>query len=214
MSVDMLGGDWQPHNNTGFNLDDDEYHKFEIEWTPYYISYRVDGNEIRHRTNGRDLEIPQNLVMSIFQPGADEIDPYYLPTSTLVDYVEVYHYNSEEGTFWLSYRDDFTYLDSGRWAKGDNTSWKGNNSTFEEKNVFAEPFVDTGRLFLTLDVNEKFKPSDDGCPDKTGEEPNFHVLPAPQNGTLDAAIEKATRAAVTMVRIQLENFSNYLLPPL
>jgi len=38
--------------------------------------------------------------------------------------------------------------------------------------------------------------------------PGFkHDLPAPQEGTLDASIEKATRAAVTLVRDYLESFS-------
>ena len=34
-----------------------------------------------------------------------------------------------------------------------------------------------------------------------------HDLPAPQAGTLDAAIEKATRAAVRGIRDYLEDFS-------
>ena len=34
-----------------------------------------------------------------------------------------------------------------------------------------------------------------------------HDLPAPQEGTLDAAIEKATRAAVRSIRDYLETFS-------
>merc|ERR1712223_718191 len=37
---------------------------------------------------------------------------------------------------------------------------------------------------------------------------DFHVLPPPKSGSLDMAIEKATRVGVTMVRMQLDNFSN------
>merc|ERR1712223_1973182 len=37
---------------------------------------------------------------------------------------------------------------------------------------------------------------------------DFHVLPPPKSGSLDMAIEKATRVGVSMVRMQLDNFSN------
>merc|ERR1712141_640997 len=37
---------------------------------------------------------------------------------------------------------------------------------------------------------------------------DFHVLPPPKSGSLDMAIEKATRVGVSMARMQLNNFSN------
>ena len=49
--------------------------------------------------------------------------------------------------------------------------------------------------------------SDDESPHESDEEPDFHVLPPPKSGTLDSAIEKTSRVLVTMVRTQLENFS-------
>ena len=38
-------------------------------------------------------------------------------------------------------------------------------------------------------------------------EDDFHVINPPQDGTLDAAIEKATRVGVAMVKMQLDQFS-------
>jgi hypothetical protein len=49
--------------------------------------------------------------------------------------------------------------------------------------------------------------SGDDSHEDSDEEPDFHVLPPPKSGSLDMAIEKATRAGVSMVRMQLDNFS-------
>merc|ERR1711994_324116 len=38
-------------------------------------------------------------------------------------------------------------------------------------------------------------------------EDDFHVIDPPKDGTLDAAIEKATRVGVAMVKMQLDQFS-------
>jgi ABC-type Zn2+ transport system substrate-binding protein/surface adhesin len=40
------------------------------------------------------------------------------------------------------------------------------------------------------------------------EHDDFHVLPAPKDGTLERSIEKATRVALVMVRTYLDDFSN------
>merc|ERR1712203_1013748 len=54
--------------------------------------------------------------------------------------------------------------------------------------------------------------SDDDSHDDSHEDSDreygWHVLPSPKHHTLDMAIEKATRVGVTMVRMQLETFSN------
>jgi ABC-type Zn2+ transport system substrate-binding protein/surface adhesin len=78
-----------------------------------------------------------------------------------------------------------------------------------------------GHLLLKLDKNVDDKPdesNDDESHDEHSEDEHsdhesdeehedFHVLPAPKDGTLDQAIEKATRVAVTMVRTYLDDFS-------
>ena len=46
MSWDMLEEGWEPHEDVEV---DEEYHTYEIEWTPTYLSFSVDGEEIRRR---------------------------------------------------------------------------------------------------------------------------------------------------------------------
>ena len=192
---------WEDHPS--FAFDDDEFHMYQIEWTPEYISYSVDEREIR-RYEGyqpRDSYHLKMSVMSLDPRGFETtLDASKLPTQAEVDYVEVYNYNSEEGNFSLRYRDDFDTFNTKRWSKGDNETWVDMTSTFQKD----QAFVCNGHLVLSLDVNEH---PEHRCDAEPSDEPNFHVLPAPKEGTLDAAIEMATRAAVTMVRTQLENIS-------
>jgi len=61
---------------------------------------------------------------------------------------------------------------------------------------------------LKLDLSSNHDGDHSG--DDSGDEHDFHVLPPPKNGTLDASIEKATRVAVTMVRNQLNQFADYM----
>jgi hypothetical protein len=63
-------------------------------------------------------------------------------------------------------------------------------------------FTEDGHLSLKLAVNHETDDGehDDGEHDDGEHDEDFHVLPAPKDGTLDQAIEKATRVAVTIVR--------------
>ena len=90
----------------------------------------------------------------------------------------------------MNFRDDFDSFDPERWTISEDKTRVHLSSTFIEDNAYFED----GHLVLKMCKNHDHKP-------------DFHVLPPPKDGTLDAAIEKATRAAVTMVRQQLENFS-------
>jgi hypothetical protein len=132
--------------------------------------------------------------MSIMAFDADECgkaDPEALPVHTKFDYVEVYSYDEVEKSFYLNFRDDFDYFDDNIWDKADHYTYSDheNASTHMEENI---SFTEDGHLSLKLAVNHEY---DDGEHDE-----DFHVLPAPKDGTLDQAIEKATRVAVTMVR--------------
>merc|ERR1712077_124858 len=184
---------------------DDEYHKFEIEWTPKHLVYKIDNKVIRTKEGVEALDKGLNLVMSICAldddgagAGWDDTEaPYY----SGIDYVEVYHYDEGENSFWLNFRDDFDTYDITRWASADNKTWDGMDSTFKKENTY----VNDGRLYLRLDKNADYH-GDDG--DHSGDDEDFHVLPAPKDGTLDAAIEKATRVGVVMVRQYLDHFSS------
>jgi len=195
---------------------DDNYHKFEIEWTPKHIVYKIDDIEIRRKEGVEALDKGLNLVMSICAldddgagAGWDDTEaPYY----SGIDYVEVYHYDAGENSFWLNFRDDFDTYDITRWASADNKTWDGMDSTFKKENTY----VNDGRLYLRLDKNADYH-GDDGdhhgdedehSGDDSHDDEDFHVLPAPKDGTLDAAIEKATRVGVVMVRQYLDHFSS------
>lgn len=117
----------------------------------------------------------------------------------------------------MNFRDDFDKFEDELWEKADNRTWNDVASTFMEENI---SYMD-GHLLLKLDKNVDDKPdesNDDESHDEHSEDEHsdhesdeehedFHVLPAPKDGTLDQAIEKATRVAVTMVRTYLDDFS-------
>ena len=47
-------------------FDFDDFHDFEIEWTPDYIAYSIDGVEIRRRESDHlSYDVPSNIVFSI-----------------------------------------------------------------------------------------------------------------------------------------------------
>jgi len=132
--------------------------------------------------------------------------PYY----TFFDYVEVYHYDESENSFWLNFRDDFNRIDPERWDRADDITWDEKDSIFKQENAY----IMNGHLELRLSKNADYH-GDDDHHDDDGEhsgddshnDEDFHVLPAPKDGTLDAAIEKATRVGVVMVRQYLDHFS-------
>jgi len=52
------------HPNISFDFD--AFHDFEIEWTPDYIAYSIDGVEIRRRYSDHlKYNQPSNIVLSI-----------------------------------------------------------------------------------------------------------------------------------------------------
>ena len=222
-----LKEEWAPYMD--FTLDDN-YHKFEIEWTPKHLVYKLDNKVVRTKEGVEALDRGLNLVMStsvLDEDGAgagwdDTEAPYY----TDVDYVEVYGYDTGKEDFELIFRDDFDTYDQNRWASSDNKTWEGKDSTLKKENAY----VSDGRLFLKLDKNADYH-SDDGdqhgddgdqhgddgdqhgdddeqSGDDSHNDEDFHVLPAPKDGTLDAAIEKATRVGVVMVRQYLDHFAS------
>jgi len=208
-----LKEDWAPYMD--FTLDDN-YHKFEIEWTPKHLVYKLDNKVIRTKEGVEALDRGLNLVMStsvLDNDGAgvgwdDKEAPYY----TDVDYVEVYGYDAGNEDFFRIFRDDFDTYDQNRWASSDNITWEGKDSTLKKENAY----VRDGRLYLRMDKNTDYH-GDDGdhsgdddehSGDDSHDDEDFHVLPAPKDGTLDAAIEKATRVGVVMVRQYLDHFSS------
>jgi len=90
-----LKEEWEPYMD--FTLDDD-YHKFEIEWTPKNLVYKIDNKVVRTKEGVDALDRSLNLVMSICALDSDEAgagwDDTEAPYYTGIDYVEVYYYDA------------------------------------------------------------------------------------------------------------------------
>lgn len=133
------------------------YHVYTYEWTPEYIAWLVDGQEIRRVTGDvanayRDntADVGMQLRFNVW-PGDETFggafDPSILPVYQYIDWVEYESYNN--GDFKREWREDFTAntLPSG-WLTG---SWESpkNNSTHSPTNVvFKDGYV---VLALTAD---------------------------------------------------------------
>ena len=60
-----------------FTFDFDAFHDFEIEWTPDYIAYSIDGVELRRREYSKwhpAYDKPSNIVMSLQSLDANSYD--------------------------------------------------------------------------------------------------------------------------------------------
>merc|ERR1711953_651196 len=188
-----LKEDWAPYMD--FTLDDN-YHRFEIEWTPKHLVYKLDNKVIRTKEGVEALDRGLNIVMS---------------TSVLDEDGAGAGWDDKEAPYYTDV-DDFDTYDQNRWASSDNKTWEGKDSTLKKENAY----VKNGRVYLRMDKNTDYH-GDDGdhsgdddehSGDDSHDDEDFHVLPAPKDGTLDAAIEKATRVGVVMVRQYLDHFSS------
>jgi len=78
----------QGARNHTFTFDFDAFHDFEIEWTPDYVAYSIDGVEIRRREYSKwhpAYDKPSNIVLSLQSLDANAydgvgFDATYLPT--------------------------------------------------------------------------------------------------------------------------------------
>jgi len=118
-----------------------------------------------------------------------------MPFYTRYDYVEAYDYIESTDEFVLRFRDDFDTLDTNRWNLGEHT-FHDTSTTFAKENAY----VSDGNLVLKMERAHK-------C-----ENENPPILPEPMPGTLDKAVISTTRVLVSMVRNQLENFSQNMAP--
>ena len=80
----------------------DDWHVYEMEWTPEYISFALDGREVRHLDSNTNEAIKfmnkaQSLRMNFWtptdHPWGQDFDPVDMPWFLLYDYVEVFTYN-------------------------------------------------------------------------------------------------------------------------
>ncbi len=131
------------------------YHDYRFDWTPDYIAWAVDGQEIRRDTGETATAFAQNATEGMrihfnVWPGDESFGGNYNPSILPVyQYISWVAYSSyDNGAFNLEWREEFDGgLPSG-WALGDWGSPK-NRSTHNPANV---GFVDgIGVLALTTD---------------------------------------------------------------
>lgn len=130
----------------------DDYHTYVLEWTPDYVAWFIDGQQVR-RINGSNfvtgLVNPQSMRFNIWASTSESwvgaFNPSILPVYQFVNYMEYYTYNTNTKSFTLSWRDDFNNFDTSRWSKADWT-FDGNYVDFDPANVV----VQNGTLILAL----------------------------------------------------------------
>ncbi len=127
----------------------DDYHTYQIEWTPEYVSWCFDGTEVRRTVGGQaaDLKNPHALRFNAWASSATgwagTLDEAALPAYQFVNWIRYYRY--ENGQFVLDWTDDFDAFDYSRWAKG-NWTFDGNRVDFDVANAV----VQDGTLILAI----------------------------------------------------------------
>jgi hypothetical protein len=156
----------------------DDYHTYQIEWTPEYVSWSFDGAEVRRTVGGQALQVtnPHTLRFNAWSSEstgwAGELDESALPAYQYVNWIRYYRY--ENGQFVLDWTDDFDSFDTSRWAKG-NWTFGGNRVDFDPANAV----VQDGTLILAI--------TKEGATGFAGTVP-----PDPQGNATDAPIPPST----------------------
>jgi len=165
----------------------DEWHIYEMAWTPEYVAWSIDNKEVR-RVGTDDpsvakLKKGQSVMMNFWTPTFESwgkgFQPADMPWYVLYDYVETFTYNNETKGFDFHWRDDFITFDPNRWHKSDNTTFDANSTTFRA----SQAYVNDGHLVLKMepDTIEKLHPGQHVMPtevEPVRSEPTYEHTPA------------------------------------
>jgi len=127
----------------------DDYHTYQIEWTPDYVSWSFDGTEVRRTQGGQSADLKNahtfrfNAWSSESTGWAGDMDESALPAYQFVNWIRYYRY--ENGQLVLDWTDDFDTFDTSRWSKG-NWTFTGNRVDFDPANAVAQD----GTLILAI----------------------------------------------------------------
>ncbi len=169
IDIEILGKDdarsWQSNIITGFGQPTaksvqvhraneslaDAYHTYELHWTPDYVAWYFDGQEVRRTTSYQTAQLgsPQSFRFNIWSAFDENwvgaLDESALPAWMYVNWLEYYRYNQKTGQFDFQWRDDFDLLNGDRWTKAVHT--------FDENRVDFEPdniLIRDGALLLGI----------------------------------------------------------------
>lgn len=134
-----------------------EFHTYAFEWTPDYVSWFIDDEEVYKQTASHipSLIYAQKIMMNIWNPEytnwAGVFVPAALPAFAYYDWVKYYSYTPGSGNygsdnnFTHQWTDEFDSFDETRWSKATHT-FQGNGCDFITDNVVFE----NGKLILCL----------------------------------------------------------------
>ena len=124
----------------------DDFHTYAFEWTPDYIAWFIDGEEVYRQDQEHIQQFvhPQKIMMNVWSPEwtgwSGSWDDRILPLFAWYDWVSYASYtpgsgNSGSGNhFTLQWKDEFDAWDQTRWGKATHT-FGGNRVTFKPDNV-------------------------------------------------------------------------------
>lgn len=130
----------------------DAYHTYVLEWTPDYVAWFVDDEEVRRITGTStvtSLTNAQSLRFNLWSSESVEWvgawDDSVLPVYQFINYIDYKSYNATTKNFEGGWRDDFDTFDTSRWSKA-NWSFDMNRVDFATENAL----VKNGILVLAL----------------------------------------------------------------
>lgn len=139
----------------------DGFHTYAFEWTPEYVAWFLDGEELWRQSGEhiQDLYQPGKLMMNIWTPAYTDwvgvIDPRTLPRYASYDWVSVADFTPGSGNvgsdqnFTLRWTDGFNAFNDSLWEKSDGHSWNGNNALLKADNIVYQDGM--MHLCLTLE---------------------------------------------------------------
>ena len=137
------------------------YHTYSLIWTPEYVSWEIDGVEVRKDVSGvnkskqgleqvNTLTHEESLRFNLWvakDPGwVGSFNEWSLPQHQFINWIKVYNYDTQTKQFTLNWKDSFDSFNSSRWSKGD---WEMECTTHSPDNVN----VQNGYLILSLTSN-------------------------------------------------------------
>lgn len=124
------------------------YHTYSVLWTPNYIAWLFDGNEVR-RTTGtqvtdcqlKEMSYRFNLWISNQPDWVGAFNESILPVNQYINYVKYSKYTPGSGTngtdFTPDWQDDFNSFNSSRWSQASYT-FDGNLVDFSPNNIVTK----------------------------------------------------------------------------
>jgi beta-glucanase (GH16 family) len=137
------------HQNKGLR---DNINTYEIIWTPDFISWKLNGVNIRKvgPDQSSHFNRPTSFRFNIWAPDNTQwvgsVNKAQLPAWMIIDSIEYYSY--KKGAFNLEWHDDFSFFNNERWGVA-TYSFSNNLAVFRPENVA----IIEDQLHLIIDVN-------------------------------------------------------------